>query len=73
MVDLNAYNNAEFKARSDAGFIKNMAMLIFKLEELLTSTPTGSTSNYRKVDETKPALDPTRMKALEGMFHTNLY
>lgn len=67
MVDVNAYNNAEFKARTEAGFIKNMAMLIFTLEDLLKSTPTGSTSNYRKVNETKPPLDATKMKALEGM------
>lgn len=43
-----------------------MLMLLFSVEELLNSSPTRAQSNYRKVDERKPPLDPTKVKALEG-------
>lgn len=59
----NAVKGAKLK---NSIFVKNMTVAVFTIEELKTHSPTGGKSN-RVPTEQKPALNATRMMALQGI------
>lgn len=60
------YNDIWFRSSSGPQFIKNMSVAIFGTEGLMNCSVTGKQSNRVKKDVVKPALDGTRLAAIEG-------
>lgn len=61
------FNDAWFRSTSGSHFVKTIALYVFGSQTLMNSSVTGKSSNNYKKALQKPALDSTKLSAIEGM------
>jgi len=67
-ISKEAYNDAWFMSTSGGQFVKSIAVAIFGTTTLINSSVTGRTSNNYKKAIKKPALNSTKLSAIEGKY-----
>lgn len=67
-IPKSAYDSVLVISKTIPQLIKNLALAVYGIKVLKESTVTGTASNRKKNEnvQSRPALDPTKLKAIRG-------
>ncbi|KAJ8937854.1 hypothetical protein NQ314_011682, partial [Rhamnusium bicolor] len=68
-IPVSAYNSIKTLTDTPQQFVKAMAVAVFGLVTLTQSSVTGKSSNRTRGSEARPALDPTKLRAICGKIY----